>query len=98
MKPEAPTPVEVIVGDDPAVLSRIVRVVSTPPFSLARLHYGDSSDTKNRLVLMYVVAHGRAELLSKRLNRIVSVQRVRLLDQQTSSPPPRNRDDLRRPA
>ena len=75
------TTVEVLVGNDAEVLSRIVRVVSTQPFTLAMLHYWQLPGSDNCRVLMDVVVDGRSELLSKRLNRLTSVQRVRLLDQ-----------------
>ncbi|SMQ71172.1 hypothetical protein SAMN06295909_2472 [Plantibacter sp. VKM Ac-1784] len=91
MDAEAVTTVEVVVSDDPTALSRIVRLVSTQPFSLTRLQFRNTPSIENGLVLMDVVAHGRAELLSKRLNRIVSVQRVRILDRQPSSPTTKER-------
>jgi acetolactate synthase regulatory subunit len=84
------TTVEVLVGDDAEVLSRIVRVVCTRPFALAMLHYWQVPGTRSWRVLMDVVVDGRSELLSKRLNRIASVERVRLLDR--SDAPPISKD------
>jgi acetolactate synthase regulatory subunit len=79
--------VEVIVEDDPDVLGRIVRVVSTRPFALAMLHYWPAAGTATRRVLMDVAVSGSAELLTKRLNRLVAVQRVRLLDHHDAAVP-----------
>lgn len=75
------TTVELVVGDDAEVLNRIVRVVCTRPFALTMLHYWQVPGSADRRVLMDVEVDGRGELLSKRLNRITAVVRVRLLDQ-----------------
>ncbi|SMQ57678.1 hypothetical protein SAMN06295943_0014 [Agreia sp. VKM Ac-1783] len=92
------TTVEIIVSDDSTALGLIVRVVSTPPFSLERLRFSKVTATKSRQVLMDVVANGRCDLLSKRLNRIVPVLRVRLLDPLELSPRRKNRNDIPRTA
>ncbi len=85
------TTVELLVGSDAEVLSRIVRVVCTRPFALAMLHYWQVPGTQHRRVLMDVVVEGRSELLSKRLNRITSVERVRLLERGDAPPAPEER-------
>lgn len=82
--------VELVVGDDPEVLSRVVRVSSTRPFALEHLHYWRTPGRENR-VLIDVVVNGRSELLGKRLNRVVSVQRVRVLDERDTPPPRKHR-------
>ena len=92
--------VEVLVGDDPAVLGRLVRVVSTQPFALTMLHFWHTPGSESRRILMDVESDGRGELLGKRLNRIVSVQRVRLLAQHEDPTPQRKKsnDSRRHPA
>ena len=87
------TTVEVMVADDPEVLGRVVRVVSTRPFSLVTLHFWPAPGGDARRILMDVAVEGSTELLSKRLNRVVNVRRVRLLDHH-ESPPARKKDDV----
>jgi acetolactate synthase small subunit len=72
---------ELLVLDDPDVLGRVVRVLSTRPFGLESLRYGrPGRDGRRQVVLSARLAEGApADLLAKRLNRIVSVVRVRVL-------------------
>lgn len=74
--------VEVIIADDPEVLSRIARVVSTAPFQLVALDFsGLDTDRRRRRILIHVETAGLGEeLLTKRLNRLVSTHKVRVLD------------------
>ncbi len=78
--------VEVLLGDDAESLGRVVRIASLQPFILESLHFWRSPGSRRRLVLEVQVRRGGAELLSNRLNRLVAVERVRVLDRQ--DPPP----------
>lgn len=72
---------ELIVVDDPEVLGRVVRVLSTRPFRLQTLRYSRANrDGRRQLVLSAeLVDDAPVELFAKRLNRVVSVVRVRVL-------------------
>lgn len=71
--------------DAPESLSRIVRIVSTNAFRLTSLTVSETGG--GRYARIVVEADSAAgELLRKRLNRVVSVEKVRVHDPRCEAP------------
>jgi acetolactate synthase regulatory subunit len=71
---------ELIVVGGPDAIQRVVRVASSAPFDIIRMSVAPVRESRRRVRLTVTGDSADAEILRKRLDRVVDVSKVRLID------------------